>query len=201
MRTFSRTLERALVLATQLHWEQRRKGDRLPYIIHPFSVFYIVSRYTTDEDTLCAALLHDVLEDVPRDRYDAERMRGEFGETVLAAVRDVTEAKVPGMSREEERSTWLARKENYLQHLDRCNNPRAHIICAADKIHNLSSMMDTFAVMGERMWDHFNNPPDRRLWFYGEVVRILRKRLKNPIVSELEATYLQAMKSCGESIA
>jgi (p)ppGpp synthase/HD superfamily hydrolase len=53
-------------MACRLHLNQVRKADEgLPYISHPFSVAWILSSYTDDEDTIKAGLLHDILEDVP----------------------------------------------------------------------------------------------------------------------------------------
>ena len=55
--------EEAVKFATQAHAGQKRKGTNLPFIIHPLEVASIVAAMTTDEEMLCAAVLHDVLED------------------------------------------------------------------------------------------------------------------------------------------
>ena len=53
-------------MACRLHLNQVRKADEgLPYISRLFSVAWILSSYTDDEDTIIAGLLHDILEDVP----------------------------------------------------------------------------------------------------------------------------------------
>lgn len=57
-------IEKAINFAAQKHLGQIRKGDGLPYIVHPFGVAWILSGYSTDEDVIVAGLLHDVLEDV-----------------------------------------------------------------------------------------------------------------------------------------
>ena len=55
-------IRRAYDFAKSKHGDQlRRSGE--PYIIHPVQVAYILSTLGLDESTICAALLHDVIED------------------------------------------------------------------------------------------------------------------------------------------
>ena len=73
---------------------QVRKGDgQPPYIVHPVTVALILSRYTSDEDTIIAGLLHDTLEDT---LVTAEEIERAFGEKVRDMVLDVTEPDLPG---------------------------------------------------------------------------------------------------------
>jgi (p)ppGpp synthase/HD superfamily hydrolase len=51
--------------ADQAHGDQRRRYVDAPYIVHPVRVMETCRTYTQDTATLCAALLHDVLEDTP----------------------------------------------------------------------------------------------------------------------------------------
>ncbi|MBT1686093.1 HD domain-containing protein [Dawidia soli] len=51
--------------ANRAHGDQRRRYVDDPYIVHPVRVMEICRAYTQDIATLCAALLHDVLEDTP----------------------------------------------------------------------------------------------------------------------------------------
>ena len=55
--------EKAVIYATNAHNGQTRKGTNLPFIIHPMEVAAIVAAMTLDQDMLCAAVLHDVVED------------------------------------------------------------------------------------------------------------------------------------------
>ena len=70
-------------LSTQqiAHNGQTRKGTNLPFIIHPMEVAAIVAAMTLDQDMLCAAVLHDVVEDC--DGISIEDIRREFGDIVL----------------------------------------------------------------------------------------------------------------------
>ena len=59
----SHRFEEALILATQLHADQVRKGGGVPYISHLLSVAALVLEDGGDEDEAIAALLHDAVED------------------------------------------------------------------------------------------------------------------------------------------
>jgi len=175
-------IQKAIELSCRLHRDQARKGDpSLPYVCHPFSVAWKVGEYTADEEVIAAALLHDVLEDVPG--YGPHDLARDFGPEVAAIVRGVTEDKAPGR---DDRYTWEARKRAYLRALER-ESEKALLLCAADKIHNLRSIAGAYEERGEALWGAFNAPPEKKLWFYEEVLRVLKWRLKSAIVEELEA--------------
>ena len=67
-------LKKAHELAEKAHDGQFRKSGE-PYIIHPVSVAIILSGMNMDCDSLCAALLHDVVEDTP---YTSEDIKKQF---------------------------------------------------------------------------------------------------------------------------
>lgn len=190
--TLTTKIQKAIILATKLHWNQTRKGDGLPYIIHPYSVAFIVSRYTNDEDTIAAAFLHDVLEDIKKESYSDQEMIDEFGKNVYEIVKGVSEDKDASITKEEEKATWKQRKIKYLENLKQ-DSEESLIICAADKIHNLQSMIDAYRIQGEKLFSKFNSPADKKLWFYGEVLKILRNKLKNKIVAELQQVYNESV--------
>lgn len=86
----------ALKVASRAHRDQMRKGTDIPYISHPVAVAMIVSGYTTDEDTIVASILHDILEDVEPTVYSETDMRNDFGDEVVKIVKDVSEDKTAG---------------------------------------------------------------------------------------------------------
>ena len=55
-------IKKAYNLANEKHGNQLRKSGE-PYIIHPMGVAYILAELGLDDETICAALLHDVVED------------------------------------------------------------------------------------------------------------------------------------------
>lgn len=184
-------IQQAINLASRLHSGQVRKGDvDLPYISHPFSVAWILSNYTDDEDIIIGGLLHDTLEDVKG--YYYEDLKRDFGVKVAEIVKGVSEDKDPNIE-SDDKATWEDRKTKYLAGLDN-DSDESLMVCAADKIHNLQSMINAYQEKGEALWDSFNSPKDKKLWLYEEIAKILHKRLNNPIVGELEAVYREAEK-------
>jgi len=89
---YTKKLDMAIRRAAWAHGKQKqyRSGTDIPYIIHPFGVMTIASNYTEDEDVLIGCLMHDILEDVSPELYDENDMRLEFGEEIVAVVKDVT---------------------------------------------------------------------------------------------------------------
>ena len=65
-------LERAFVFACHAHEGMIRKGFNQNYIFHPVEVLSLASILTDDEDVLCAALLHDTVEDTNTAPEDIE---------------------------------------------------------------------------------------------------------------------------------
>lgn len=184
-------IEKAIVRSAELHRKQSRKASGAPYIVHPFAVAFLLAHYVEDEDVICAGLLHDVLEDVPS--YGAEKMREEFGERVYEIVKEVTEDRDPTdrwgfFSR---KKNWKERKEGYLDNL-RNDSPEGLMIAAADKIHNIRSLVDGYEMHGEDVWKLFRAEKAEMFWFYGSVLSILREKLSHPLTDELERTVLDA---------
>ena len=67
-------IRQAYEFAKKQHGDQcRRSGE--PYIIHPLEVAYILAGLEMDEDTICAALLHDVVEDTPVTNKEIDKLQ------------------------------------------------------------------------------------------------------------------------------
>ena len=140
----------------------------------------MIARYTKDEEIIAAALLHDTIEDTA---YTEEELLADFGPSITKMVLDVTEPP---------RSTtaWKERKQWYINHLQEASY-EARLISLADKINNLTSMMDGYRKEGEAMWKKFNS--DKTLWYYEEIYRVLKndKELK-PLVDIYGAILKEA---------
>ena len=83
-------IQKAYNYAVQKHGDQKRKSGE-PYIIHPTNVAYTIAELGLDEQTICAALLHDVVEDTDA-TYDD--IKNEFGPEVAEMVDGVTKLKL-----------------------------------------------------------------------------------------------------------
>lgn len=180
-------IEQAIHKSAILHDGQYRKGeDKSPYITHPFSVALIVSQYTENENIIIAGLLHDTIEDT---NYTAEEMEHDFGTEIKNIVLGVTEMKI----KNGQKLKWKERKQEYINKLKKAQI-ESLMVSAADKWHNLSSMIREMELKGALMWEVFIPGPEAQLWFYGEVLKVLKARLEDEIVKELEVIYKKAQK-------
>lgn len=188
MAIFTGRIEAAIALALRAHEAQVRKGDgRLPYVVHPVTVALILSRYTGDEDTIIAGLLHDTLEDT---HVTAEEIERAFGSKVRDMVLDVTESSLPGLS-------WETRKTRYLRRLQTAPRPSL-LVAAADKTANLISMIAAHAATGDALWDRFNASPGQKLEFYRGVHALIRAAWPScPLLQELGNRLEEAERKLG----
>src|SRR6202162_2743384 len=125
-------LERAFAFAARAHeGQQRRSGE--PFIEHPFAVARVLAELHLDEETLAAALLHDVVEDTGT---DADQLRAEFGDEVAKLVDGVTKlTRIQFQSREQ------AEAENYRKMIvAMAQDPRVILIKLADRLHNMRTI-------------------------------------------------------------
>src|ERR1700722_19679753 len=93
-------LKRAFHLASRIHSGQFR-DDGTPYIDHPIRVALILldEVHIHDSDVLCAALLHDAMEDCPT--FSLESLEQGFGSRVRHIVATLTKPQGEGLSRAE----------------------------------------------------------------------------------------------------
>lgn len=179
-------IEQAIVRATVLHQSQKRKVSGVPYIVHPYSVAFLLAHYTDDEDVIIAGLLHDALEDVPT--YTEAMLREEFGERVLTIVKEVTEDYLQGgkgKTLPQDSDSWRKRKGGYLDNIKN-DSPESLLIATADKIHNMRGLIDEYRVHGDTVWEKFRRGREDLLWFYREAALVIGERLKHPLVDEMQ---------------
>ena len=125
-------IERAYHLADAAHGGQvRRSGD--PYISHPVSVAIILAGMGMDSDCICAALLHDVVEDTD---ISLDQIRKEFGNDVAVMVSGVTKLTNMPLSTKEEQQAENIRKMLLAMNED----IRVILIKLADRLHNMRTM-------------------------------------------------------------
>jgi GTP diphosphokinase / guanosine-3',5'-bis(diphosphate) 3'-diphosphatase len=125
-----RMVERAYEVAAYWHRDQKRKsGD--PYITHPLAVATILGELGMNTETICAALLHDTVEDTP---YTLVELRGEFGEDIAALVDGVT--KLDKVKYGESAEAETVRKMVVAMSRD----IRVLVIKLADRLHNMRTL-------------------------------------------------------------
>ncbi len=122
----------AFVFACEHHAAQRRKSGE-DFIVHPVGVARICAGMRLDTETLCAALLHDTVEDTSA---SIEEVRARFGEEIAQIVDGVT--KLTGItfqSRDE------AQAENYRKMMvAMATDVRVILIKLADRLHNMRTI-------------------------------------------------------------
>ncbi len=125
-------VEEAFIFACEHHAEQRRKSGE-DFIVHPVGVARICAGMRLDTETLCAALLHDTVEDTSA---SIVQVRERFGEEIANVVDGVT--KLTGItfhSRDE------AQAENYRKMMvAMATDVRVILIKLADRLHNMRTI-------------------------------------------------------------
>ena len=186
---YSDVINHALAFAAKHHDRQVRKGTKLPYLTHPANVAIILTRYGRDDDTVVAGILHDVVEDCVRDGYTREmleqRIGDKFGTKVLDAVLAVTYRKTDDDGVE---LSGDDRKTDYLERLATAGE-EARWVCAADKIHNASSIVADLRRTVDRgtVWNRFGGGKSGTAHWYRQVYDWLREvGFTAPIMTELE---------------
>ena len=125
-------LRRAFDFAAEQHRAQVRKsGD--PYLSHPLEVGHILADMKLDVTTLCAALLHDVVEDT---RVSSARVAERFGPEVAQLVDGVTKISRLDLLAPEARQAENVRK----MLLAMVNDVRVVVVKLADRLHNMRTL-------------------------------------------------------------
>ena len=128
----TKLIMKAYNLAAEKHKDQKR-GSGEPYIIHPLNVAYILASIGMDDNTLCAALLHDVVEDTDVTGKDLTDM---FGEEISDMVAGVTKLSTIQFATLEETQV-----ENYRRmFLAMGKDIRVILIKLADRLHNMRTL-------------------------------------------------------------
>ncbi|MBR1529141.1 MAG: bifunctional (p)ppGpp synthetase/guanosine-3',5'-bis(diphosphate) 3'-pyrophosphohydrolase [Oscillospiraceae bacterium] len=122
----------AYQFAAKAHEGQFRSSGQ-PYIIHPLAVAELLLGLGMDTDTVCAALLHDVVEDTP---VTDEQLRDLFGKSVAALVDGVTKLTQIPVFRQDQKKA-----ENILKMLLAMDEDvRVMIIKLCDRMHNMRTL-------------------------------------------------------------
>ncbi len=151
-------IRHAFELADAAHAGQKRKSGE-DYIIHPVAVASILADYKMDAETICAALLHDVIEDTV---YSHEYIAEHFNPTIADLVEGVTKiGKIEYQSKEESqaeniRKMVLAMSKDIrvvlVKLVDRLHNMRTlEYMTHAKQIEKASETMEIYAPIANRL--------------------------------------------------
>jgi len=179
----------AMAYAYQVHQGQRRKGTGIPYIAHILGVAALALEYGADEEEAIAALLHDAAEDGGGEATLAE-IRARFGDTVGDIVLGCSDSLVEDP---EDKLPWQERKENYLAHLEHASQSVC-LVSAADKLHNVRSIIRDYHEHGDAIWDRFQGRRDGTLWYYETVADMLIRRHRTQLTLDLQEDVDKLLK-------
>jgi GTP pyrophosphokinase len=178
----------ALIFALAAHAGHFRKGTETPYASHLLAVASIVIDYGGNEDEAIAALLHDSVED---SGIDPEQIRARFGDEVADIVVACTDSL--GEDRDD-KNKWRLRKETYLEKLETAPAP-VLLVSAADKLHNVRSIVKDLRAIGHKVWARFKGDKDGSLWYYKTLVMTFEARGEHrTLVDELARTVAELQR-------
>ena len=146
-------VQKALSFAAEKHRDQIRKVSKLPYIIHPMSVALFLYEFGIQRrEMICAAILHDVLEDTDA---TVEDIKVEFGNVVAKLVNELTTDK-------NDIKLFAGKNEYLIRNMAEYMSGRALTIKLCDRLSNVSDnptekyVADTKIMMQrlplERIW-------------------------------------------------
>ena len=165
-------IDKALSYASIKHKGQYRKILKHPYIFHPLEVMSITAMMSEDDDVLCAALLHDTIEDT---NVTIEELRRLFGDRVAELVASESENK---RIRRPKSETWKTRKTETIKRIQKSTDLDEKRICLADKLSNLRSIHMAYLMVGDEMWESFNQKdPKEHAWYYASLRKVLKDDL------------------------
>lgn len=168
----------AFLYAAEKHATQTRKRTDVPYISHLMAVAALVLEAGGGEDEAVAALLHDVVEDCGGMPV-LEEVRRRFGNRVADIVQGCTDAyTIP-------KPEWKKRKLDYLDTLRRAGDD-VRLVSAADKLHNVRTIVADYRREGDAVFDRFSGRRDGTLWYYRAVLDVLREGTPNQLIEELQ---------------
>lgn len=163
----------AVAFAASAHEGQLRKGGAIPYIVHPMEAATIAARLTDDGEVIAAALLHDVVEDTDVTIDEVHERFGPRVAGIVAAESEDKQREIPA------HLSWDARKRATIDHIASCDDEGVLIVCLADKLSNIRSMVHDHWVVGDMLWERFNmRDPAKHAWYYRSIAEALEPVLK-----------------------
>jgi (p)ppGpp synthase/HD superfamily hydrolase len=171
----SELIRKALELAERAHAGQTRSGSGgMAYIHHPVAVAELLAEHGYDEQTVAAALLHDVVED---SETSVEEIDAHFGRPVAELVAALTD--------DESIEPYKRRKDEHRRRVEEAGGD-ALAIYAADKLSNVRVLRRAYANEGEPAGEEFKAPLDVKEDIWMDDLEMLRREAPElPFVEDL----------------
>lgn len=155
-------INKAINFATVAHSNQTRKGTKIPYILHcleagTIAAYLSIQNGKIDEDVVCAAILHDTMEDAFV-TYDT--LKEAFNKNVADLVKYQSEDKS---------KKWHERKQATIDFLKTNKSRNVEIAVLSDKLSNMRSIYRDYQIMQEELWKKFNADKKWQHWYYQSI--------------------------------
>lgn len=173
----SELVRNALELAERAHAGQTRSGSGgMAYIHHPIAVAELLAEHGYGEETVAAALLHDVVED---SETGVEEIAARFGPRVAELVEVLTD--------DESVDPYERRKDEHRRRVEEAGGD-ALAIYAADKLSNVRVLRRAYENEGEPAGEEFKAPLDVKEGIWRADLEMLQHQAPElPFVDELES--------------
>lgn len=169
-------IQKAILFAMNAHMGETRKVDgKKPYVLHVLEAGIVASNYTTSEDLIAAAILHDVIE---HKKITPESIKDEFGEDVVFFVKMLTE--------DDSITDWPERKNENLERLSR--NDAAYFLKAVDAYVNMKDLFSEIVSHGESVWEKFNAPKDLKMQYFRRILNDTKSHLPSDLMEKYVGT-------------
>lgn len=194
-----------LDFAITAHEGQKRKGTKIPYIVHPIETAIILAQNNASNEAICAGILHDVLEDTVGDENEiCERLDrvGLSSERVLQIVYGTSEpSKLLAKQGDVEEESWKERKVHTIKYLESLGNDELSVdiklVACADKLSNIRAMVNDYEQYkkegkdGSELFERFNAPSSDQQWYYEALVIALKDLVELPMYREFADLVLK----------
>jgi len=179
----SELIRDALELAERAHAGQVRSGSGgMAYIHHPVAVAELLAEHGYDEETVAAALLHDVVED---SETTVGEIAARFGEPVAELVEAMTD--------DESVEPYEHRKAEHRRRVAESGGD-APAIYAADKLSNVRVLRRAYANEGEAAGEEFKAPLDVKVAIWEADLEMLRGEPSAPAFLDDLAAELEQLR-------
>lgn len=173
-------INKAISFASLAHSNQKRKGSDTPYVLHPLEAGIIVSQIKYDEDLICAAILHDTVED---SKVGYEALKIIFNERITELVKAQSEDKS---------KSWQERKQHTIDYLNSVEDEDIKIVALGDKLSNMRAIHRDYIKLEEKLWERFNvKEKSKHGWYYMSLVNSLRSLNKYMEYQEFKELVLK----------
>lgn len=173
-------INKAKIFAKNAHQGQVRKVTNVPYINHPIRVAKRLKEIEVSKDLVCAAYLHDVVEDTP---FEIEDIESNFGPKVASLVAAHTEDKS---------KSWKERKQHTIDIIKQAEKDVKYLI-VADRLDNLLDFEKDLNQIGDTVWGNFNAGYGDQKWYNESIANHMSDGLSEDEILDFFTEYSEAV--------